>query len=180
MAEPQLPPPATLFVALLHAPVNPDPCIEELTARFGPAGPMSSPYPMNRFSTYYEAEMGPDLTKRFIAFARPLAMDQLADCKLAATAVEKRLQRRPGRRVFNVDPGLVTSYNVVLATFKNHAHRIYLRDGVFAEITLIFREGKFHPLPWTYPDYQAPQALDFFHQLRTAGKDRGHAPGMSP
>jgi len=41
----------------------------------------------------------------------------------------------------------------VLATTKDNAHRIYLGQGIYAEVTLIYRGRRFCPLPWTYPDY---------------------------
>ncbi|MBI2821153.1 MAG: DUF4416 family protein [Acidobacteria bacterium] len=161
------PQPATLFVALLYAPArHPEKCVDELTRRFGPVACASACYSMASFTSYYEREMGPGLQKQFIAFQSAVAMDRLADYKLATRALEAALQYVPGRRGFNLDPGLVTRYSVILSTSKNHAHRIYLRDGVFAEVTLIFRERRYHPLPWTYSDYQAPLALNFFAEVR--------------
>ncbi len=166
MADLKIPPPACLFVALLYQRVESGPCIQELIKLFGPVAHTSPAYNMATFSSYYEREMGPNLQKQFMAFAQPVPMDKLADYKLAAHALEQRLQRKPGRRVFNIDPGLATSYSIILSTLKNHAHRIYLRDGVFCEVTLIFRNDAYHPLPWTYPDYQSQVALEFFAKIR--------------
>jgi len=166
MADLKAPPPACLFVALLYPHVDPAPCIQELVKLFGPVAYTSPTYEMAAFSRYYETEMGSDLQKQFVAFAEPMAMDGLADCKLATHALEQRLRHEPRRRAFNVDPGLATSYSVILSTLKNHAHRIYLRDGVFCEVTLIFRNDAYHPLPWTYPDYQSPMVLEFFAKIR--------------
>jgi hypothetical protein len=49
----------------------------------------------------------------------------------------------------------------VLATGKNFSHRIYLGQGIYADLTLIYRHGEFQALPWTYPDY-ADQPLRRF------------------
>ncbi|HEY3129410.1 MAG TPA: DUF4416 family protein [Acidobacteriota bacterium] len=166
MADLRTPPPACLFVALLYPRVDQSLCIQELIKLFGPVSYHSPTYDMAAFSRYYETEMGPDLQKQFVAFAEPIQMDELADCKLATHSLEQRLWREPGRRVFNIDPGLATSYSVILSTLKNHAHRVYLRDGVFCEVTLIFRDSSYHPLPWTYPDYQSPLVLEFFTKIR--------------
>jgi hypothetical protein len=54
----------------------------------------------------------------------------------------------------------------VLASTKDHAHRIYLRDGIFAEVTLVFRHRKWQPLEWTYPDYRRDDYQQFFTQCR--------------
>ena len=159
-------PPAVLFVALLHGPNDPQGCLLELTRLFGPVAAISPAYATAEFSRYYEREMGQGLQKRFVSFERQVAMDLLVECKHAAQALETKLQHAPGRRLFNIDPGLLTRYNVILATSKNYAHRIYLRDGVFAEVTLLFRHHHFHPLPWTYPDYRSSPALDFFERNR--------------
>jgi hypothetical protein len=171
MAKLQIPPSAIFFVGLLHRRDSArQPCMDALSALFGPVADESNPYAMATFSTYYEKEMGSALSKQFVAFSRPVPMDELADCKLATAEVENRLRTDPERRLFNIDPGLVTDYSVVLSTSKNHAHRIYLRDGVFAEVTLIFRHGKLESLPWTYPDYRATPALDFFYRVRSLRK----------
>ena len=166
MAKLVPPSPARLFVALLYPEIDPQPCLEALIDLFGPFATKSSVYPIAPFSRYYEKEMGPNLQKCFIAFHDSLPMDRLADCKIATHALEERLSPDPQRRRFNIDPGLVTGYSVILSTSKNYAHRIYLRDGVYAEVTLIYQKQRFYPLPWTYPDYRAPLALEFFAGLR--------------
>jgi hypothetical protein len=42
----------------------------------------------------------------------------------------------------------------ILATTKDQAHRIYLRDGIYGEVTLRFDTGEYEPWPWTYADYR--------------------------
>ena len=54
----------------------------------------------------------------------------------------------------------------MLATVMNRAHRIYLGQGVFAEVTLLYQKRAFQPLPWTYPDYATVAARTFFEQVR--------------
>ena len=78
--------------------------------------------------------------------------------------------RRAGRhaepRPLNLDPGYITPAKLVLASTKDHAHRIYLRDGIFAEVTLVYRQRKWQPLEWTYPDYRRDDYQRFFTQCR--------------
>jgi hypothetical protein len=166
MANLSAPPLARLFVALLYAQIDADPCLAALAGLFGPISAQSAVYPLAPFSKYYEKEMGPNLQKCFLTFQEPVAMERLADCKLATHALESRLSADPKHRRFNIDPGLVTSYSVILSTSKNYAHRVYLRDGVYAEVTLIYQKQRFYPLPWTYPDYCVPLALEFFGKAR--------------
>ncbi|MCX6827557.1 MAG: DUF4416 family protein, partial [candidate division Zixibacteria bacterium] len=71
-----------------------------------------------------------------------------------------------GKRRINIDPGYLTLDRLVLATGKDAAHRIYLRKGVYAEVTLIYHSGSFQPLPWSYPDYRSEQVISSLNQFR--------------
>jgi hypothetical protein len=54
----------------------------------------------------------------------------------------------------------------LLASTKDQGHRIYLRDGIYAEVTLRFEGKEFVPWPWTYADYREPMAREFLRQAR--------------
>ena len=62
----------------------------------------------------------------------------------------------------NLDPGYITPAKLVLASTKDHAHRLYLADGIYAEVTLAFRGKQWQPLEWTYPDYRRADFQEFF------------------
>ncbi len=120
-------------------------------------------------TTYYAATMGPDLRKQFLVFADLVEADCLAALKLRTNALEQELAasgRYPEVRPLNLDPGILTLGKFLLATTKDQAHRVYLRDGIFAEVTLRFHAGAFEPWPWTYADYRQPAVLDFLRQAR--------------
>ena len=72
---------------------------------------------------------------------------------------------RPCRTV-NIDPGYVHPAKVVLATIKDFSHRIYLRDGIYAEVTLMYQKNTFVPLPYTYPDFRTKSYVSLFNQAR--------------
>jgi hypothetical protein len=72
------------------------------------------------------------------------------------------------RRPINIDPGYVHRYKVVLATTKDHSHRVYINEGIHAEVTLHWSQNKWTPWPWTYADYQTATASAFFERARTA------------
>ena len=55
-----------------------------------------------------------------------------------------------GKRRLNIDPGYIAQAHLILATGKGFSHRPYLRDGIYADLTLIFQDGTFRSLPWTY------------------------------
>ena len=60
----------------------------------------------------------------------------------------------------------VVSSKLVLATTKDHAHRLYLGGGIYAECTLRWFQGDFVPWEWTYPDYRTEHYRDFFAAVR--------------
>jgi len=74
--------------------------------------------------------------------------------------------RFPEARPLNLDPGLVQLGKFLLASTKDQGHRIFLRDGIFAEVTLRFHAGAFEPWPWTYADYREPEVLRFLGEAR--------------
>ena len=107
------------------------------------------------FSDYYEEEMGTGLKKRFVSFRIPFATERLAAAKRTSNSIEEITGRiKEGRivRRVNIDPGYVTMDKVVLASTKDNSHRIYLSDGIYAEVTLRYHKGAFEPLPRSFPD----------------------------
>ena len=74
----------------------------------------------------------------------------------------------PEARPLNLDPGYLTEAKLVLASTKDHAHRIYLGEGIYAEVTLNYRKRAWQKCPWTYPDYQRQDFQAFFTQCRQA------------
>lgn len=118
------------------------------------------------FTDYYQKEMGPNLTRQWVSFQGMVEPDQLHEFKRTTGLLERRFVGPEGKRRVNLDPGLLSLYNFVLASTKGFAHRIFLRDGVYAEVTLMFHAGKFQPLAWTYPDYQTPVCQEFLMRCR--------------
>src|SRR5262245_31275207 len=108
-----------------------------LCKRQGPIALRSPDFDFHQ-TRYYEATMGPNLKKRFVVFDRLVATDSLPDLKLWTNALEGELaqaRQYADARPLNLDPGLIQLGKFLLATTKDQAHRIYLRDGVFAEAT---------------------------------------------
>jgi len=114
---------------------------------------------------YYNDEMGKGLKRIFLGFSDLLERDRLADIKLITNDIEKTFLKDGSRRV-NIDPGLLTLENIVLATGKNFSHRIYVGKGIFAEITLMYTKGDYEPLGWTYPDYATAEVRRILNGLR--------------
>jgi hypothetical protein len=125
---------------------------------------------------YYEPAMGAGLRKVLWAFAQRIDPARLADIKLASNALEDELAAQglyPEARPLNLDPGYLVLGKFVLATTKDQAHRLYLRDGIFAEVTLHYQAGAFRPWPWTYADYRLDEVLAFLEVAREYYKGTG-------
>jgi hypothetical protein len=139
----------------------------DLEECFGPVDLQSSTMDFN-FTSYYQPEMGDSLRRVFFAFKRLVDPTDLADIKLGTNAIEDRYRNSewPATRPINLDPGYLELGKLVLASTKNHYHRIYLRAGIYAEVTLYFRDKSFHPFEWTFPDYRSEGYHKFFLDAR--------------
>ena len=135
-----------------------------LSQEFGPVDCESALLPFDH-TAYYAAEFGEDLKRRFVAFKELVSPGRLAEIKLLTNALEMEWAVEGQRRI-NIDPGYVSHSKLVLATTKNHAHRVYLGQGIYAEVTLHFRGGTFRAWPWTYPDYASPPLIAIFNRIR--------------
>ena len=164
-----------LFCALLIAPTLPIDEVETVLAEtYGGIVLRSTPIPFTQ-TTYYEREMGTNLTRLYVAFDPLISIAALATVKHTTNRLETRWSRPPGQRRVNIDPGYLDLAKVVLASTKDHSHRLYIGDGIFAEVTLRYRQHAFQPWEWTYRDYSTQTTLTFFHQLRALYKRQLHA-----
>ena len=118
-------------------------------------------------SSFYEKEMGPGLLRRFVSFVQLRSPADLASIKMRTQRFEDgyRMSNLGGRRV-NIDPGYLDAYKVVLASTKNAGQRIYLGSGIYGEATLLYQDGTFHGLDYTYRDYLWPETLAFLTEAR--------------
>ena len=137
---------------------------DQLKRKFGRIDFKSDPLDFNH-TAYYEKEMGVGLKRRFISFAKPISIQDLYLIKLYTNRLEGRFLNSGVRQV-NIDPGYLDLAKLVLASTKDYAHRIYLRKGIFAEVTLSYRNNSFTFNDWTYPDYRSQEYIDIFNKIR--------------
>ncbi len=163
MGTARQPAPAKLFAGLLARDAEGLTAAADLLEReFGPIDLRSDIWPFDA-TTYYLDELGERIVRQFVSFEALVAIERLPDIKLRTN----ELERGPdGVRWVNIDPGYLTLSKVVLATTKDYSHRLYLRDGIYAEVTLRYESGAWRPGPWTYRDYASGQYFDFFKRVR--------------
>ena len=165
MSRRKIPPHARLLVSAIYREEGRfREALPGLATLLGPVERTSGPFPFDR-TDYYAREMGAPLSRRFVVMERLVPRDALADAKIGAEDLERELCAN-GMRTVNLDPGLLTEENVLLATGKNYSHRVYLRDGVFADLALVYRKGEYRPLPWTYPDLASDAIRSFLAEVR--------------
>ena len=140
---------------------------KKLTQEFGLVDFTSSPLPFN-CTDYYKKKMQINLKRKFISFASLIDPAKIVEIKLFTNQLEENfLYPHSKQRRLNLDPGYITLAKLVLATSKNFQHRIYLRKGIYAEITLRYKRGKgFTCWEWTYPDYRSKEYIGIFNHLR--------------
>jgi hypothetical protein len=118
---------------------------------------------------YYESSMGAGLTKQFFAFRRLTDADGLVAIKLETNRWEAEYGTIGGHREprpLNLDPGYLTLAKLVLASTKDHAHRIYLAHGIYAEVTLHYKHDRWQHHDWTFPDYRRADYHQFLTECR--------------
>jgi hypothetical protein len=161
MATPKIPLPVRLVVGILAASeALASEAGQKLAERFGPVDLEMQPVPFAH-TNYYEDELGKKPLRSFLSFENRIERESIVGIKLETNSMEKIWNR-----AVNLDPGYMTLGQFFLATTKDQRHRVYLGQGIFAEVTLYFEDGHFHPFDWTYPDYKSDAYIKFLEKAR--------------
>ena len=144
---------------------------ERLSLTFGPVDYQSPVHPWTH-SNYYEKEMGTHLKRTFLFFARLIPQYILQDIKIMTNDLEDDFRNLSGvtspARPVNIDPGYMSLAKVVLASTKDFYHRMYIGRGIYAEVTLYYKDKSFHSFPHTYPEYRSEDYISMFNQVRAS------------
>jgi hypothetical protein len=165
MASPLFPKPVKLIMATLDG----DEAVaararDRLCTAFGQIDYASTRFPFAA-TDYYEPEMGKPLFRQFYAFTALISPEILPAIKLRAHALENEFAVAEKRRI-NLDPGYLDADKFVLASAKYHGNKIYLGQGIWADMTLHYEKGKFTALPWSFPDFRSGLYEQVFLRIR--------------
>lgn len=167
MSHPESPTLKLYFIAITGKELDLwDKVVNLLESELGKPILQSQIYDFSSFTSYYSKEMGEELKKRFYFFEKLRPPEYLVELKHKCYEIERKFAKPSGQRTVNIDPGYLNLSKIILSTFKDFAHRIYLGKGVYGEVTLIFKNRTFTELPWTYPDYKQPEIIKTFNKAR--------------
>jgi hypothetical protein len=165
LAKTQAVDPVKLFLAVLWTmPDSLTQAMERLRLHWGEIDFQGEDYSFD-LTNYYESEMGSGLKRRLISFHKLVSPDCLSAAKHACNAIEDQLAGENRRRV-NLDIGYLDHNKIVLASFKGAGQKIYLRDGVWADMVARYRQGKYCPFEWSFPDFRDGRYDRELNQIR--------------
>jgi hypothetical protein len=140
---------------------------EFLEKHFGPIDYISSKLDFQRFTNYYNEEMGKNIRieSRLVSFKYLSSPSFLPDAKLITNEIENNFSV-DGKRKVNIDIGYLHHTQFVLASTKHWGNRIYIGKGIYAEITLMYNFGQWEPLKYTYANFKDPEYLNELDAIR--------------
>lgn len=160
------PPPAKLFLAIMYRDdTSKEKALEVFTKRFGDVDKEFGPLEVAAYTHYYDKKMGKGLKKCYMTFKKLIERHELCAIKIFTNEIENKLMKN-GKRPVNLDPGYLNNDKLVLASTKDFFHRIYLDKGIYAEVTLHYRKGKYRFFSWTFPDYKEKEVQKFLEKAR--------------
>ncbi|MFH0919887.1 MAG: DUF4416 family protein [Fibrobacterota bacterium] len=139
--------------------------LAELAPLFGPTDFTGPLLPFD-VTDYYEKEMGGPLFRSIVSFTNPGDAGDLACHKRKTMSVEASLRNGSGGRLVNIDTGYLDFDRMVLASVKPGPYKVYMADGIWADLTLHYEKGAFHPMPWTFADFKDGRYNKAFMRIR--------------
>ncbi len=157
---------AKLFIGILYNNKNIyDEVLEELTKKFGPLEEDFIEYDFDKFTNYYEKEIGKNLLKKIIVFKNLIEREELAEIKVFTNDLEEKYSV-DNKRTINLDPGYLTKEQLVLASVKESPYKVYIGKGIFAHLTYYFGKNKVIEALRTFPDFRDKKVQEFFVKIK--------------
>lgn len=169
MARVMEPPPGKLILSIIYSSMDAlSDSLKTLERRFGRVQFETAEIEC-AVSKRYEEEMGHDLHRRFFSFEQMTPRSALTSIKGICHKIEPNFSDHVEDfhfRTVNIDPGIITPNNLVMASHHEYGHSIYLTSGVYNELMLVWSQGRFVRLPWTPADFYDDEAVDLFERVR--------------
>lgn len=148
-------------------------CKNDLVSLYGEVERETEEYDFDKFTKYYAGEMGSGLVKRFLIFNKPLEdislgvkpidkkplKNKIKKIKNKTTEIEEKYSK-DGKRRINLDPGYLSSDELVLASFKKGTnYKEDVGDGIYLHKVLEFNGDNVGTYWHTFPDYKEYKEL---------------------
>ena len=133
----------------------------ELREIWGEEELISTPWTFDM--TDYYKDISPTLFRCFISYKGLRSAADIVNWKIFSCHIESK---SGSRRTVNIDPGYIDGARLALASTKDHAHRVYIRDGIHVEITLRYQNKKWKPFDCTFPDFASGLYDEFLSKVR--------------
>jgi len=145
--------PVKYFVAVLYRDKERfDDAMRCLVERWGAADIIG---PAREFDVtgYYQPEMGAPLFRVLASFEKLYDPMVIVEMKLECNEIERRLSV-DDRRTVNLDAGYLDHNKVLLASAKEAGQKVYLGKGIYADLSGRYKEGRYRPFEWSFPDFR--------------------------
>jgi hypothetical protein len=139
-----------LFV-LSSVPISKD-LFQRLEDSFGTIDYQGSEIPFKN-TGYYEREFGTPLYRLALSFEGLASAHELAYWKRTAVELEKEFVHLESR-VYNLDIGYMDTNKLVLGSLKQGNEKIYLGQGVYADMLLKYAKGVWTSFDWAFVDFR--------------------------
>jgi hypothetical protein len=137
----------------------------KLSALYGEIDHLGCDHPFD-VTNYYAPEMGDNLCRRLVGFAELLPPENIVRAKHDCNQIEDDL-RVDYKRTVNLDIGYLDHNKVVLASAKAAGQKIYLGDGIYADLVARYQKGRYRPFEWTFMDFKDDRYHKDLMQLRS-------------
>ncbi len=153
MARPEKPLPVKYLVAVLfrEAGILP-PMKKELISRWGAIDFEGQDHLFNA-TDYYQPEMGMPLFRRLLAFESLYTPALIVSMKLECNDIEAFFSQE-GKRTVNLDAGYLDHNKLILASAKEAGQKVYLDNGIYADLCGRYKTGRYRPFEWSFPDFR--------------------------
>lgn len=131
----------------------------DLISEYGEVKAESFTYSFS-FTDYYEQEMGLNLKKKFLIFNKEVSKKDLIEIKFFITEIEEKYSQ-DNKRTVNIDPGYLSSKELVLATFKQRSFKEKIHDKVWLHKVLEFDGNNIKHFFHTFADYKVKNNQEF-------------------
>jgi len=154
MAETHLPLPLKFLIAVIYREkIYLDRILSQVISSWGEIDFLGNSHPFD-VTDYYRAEMGNPLFRKLITLKKLHNPENIVHFKRFCNGLESKMKIN-GNRTVNLDAGYLDHNKLVLASAKEAGHKIYLSEGIYADLIAKYKQNNYRTFEWSFPDFKA-------------------------